>query len=412
MSKHRKTKIMSGITIGATVIGVASYFGYKYILKDKFFNKKTEKNKQNTKQDQPKRTISSDNAKLNAEVQTQIYKPSNVNRVGHWNILNFGGSGSEKGNIKVNAIAEAIHKTKQDIVGLTEVNYRDGDKVQRITKTLNELGEENFDQVIQPQSDSNTKSSNATKEVVAILYNTQKYKLIKSGSFNIENNGYSYKRTPFGAMFEDLSNGKKVITFFAHLDSPGVRKDRNDKHPQEQDSQYAGQGTQEVFEAENIENAFKYFQKWDPSASIIFGGDTNIMTKNRAIFENNNTYKNYYNDIKAASGKKPNEQYEYYETSLGSKQGYANAYDKILFKENDNLNIIDENEKRAFSDEKYQNSWFKLDLVNSFNNGFYDKTYYQKLWTQYEKSLWPKDFQVIRSKISDHTLVWIDYVIN
>ncbi|QBF34802.1 hypothetical protein EG856_02655 [Mycoplasmopsis phocirhinis] len=411
MAKHKKSKVISGLMIATTVIGVGSYFIYKYVLKDKFFNKNTHKSDKISKTEQPKKPILDNDVKLSADTKIQIYKPNNVNRIGHWNILNFGGKGSEKGNIKVNAIAQAIYKTKLDIVGLTEINYADGNKVERITKSLNELSEEQFNDVIQPQNDSNPKSSNATKEVVAILYNTQKYKLIRSGSFNITKNNYSYKRPPFGALFEDLNNHKKIITFFAHLDSPGTRKQKNDEHPQEIDSEYREQGSQEIFEANNIENAFKFFQKWDSDASIIFGGDTNIKTKNHSIFENNEFYDSYYKNIKAdKTKKKPSQQYEYYETSLGITPSYANAYDKILFKEKNNLNILDEDEKSIYADEKYRNSWFKLDLINVFNNGFYDKSYYQKLWVQYEKTAWPKDYDVIRSKISDHTLVWIDYV--
>ncbi|QKT05558.1 MnuA family membrane nuclease [Mycoplasma sp. OR1901] len=419
MFKLIKRVLLSFGSLTLVGLGIGAYYIYKW-TQNSNKNKKSENSNNST-------IIDNSNSQLEISNDIRYYKPKNVTRVGHWNILNFGGTTSNKGGLKVTAIAQAIIKTKLDLVGLTEINYKNGDKVGRIVKTMNELDPNSkWESIIQPIEDSNPSSNNATKEQIAIIYKSinlmpEAFNNNKIGaSFgtqhaNDENNVQrSFKRPIFGALFKEKESDKRVITVFGHLDSPDVKKDTD-----ENDSKYSGQGTQEVFEAERLANAFDYYSSLTTqNASIIFGGDTNIKTPNNDLFLTpefkNRKIVNYYGDmsLNQAKNASTSSKYEYYETSLGSKSGYANAYDKILFKEND-LNIITEVEKLNDQDIKYRKSWFKLDLVNSFKDGFFDKNEMIKLWKQspsYKTHTDYNDFQIIRSQISDHTLVWVDYV--
>ncbi|MBN4083434.1 hypothetical protein JXZ92_01175 [Mycoplasma sp. CSL10137] len=421
MFKIIKKILLSFGSLTLLGLGIGAYYIYKWVK-----DKPNKKNNNEELQNNAGYEANNSDSKIKLSNDVRYYKPQNVTRVGHWNILNFGGDTSNKGGLKVTAISQAIIKTKLDLVGLTEINYDDGDKVDRILKTLNELDSKSkWKSIIQPISDSNPSSNNATKEQIAILYKStvltpEKFNSDKIGaSFGTEkandekNVQRSFKRPIFGVLFKDNLLDKKITTIFGHLDSPDVKKNSD-----EQTSKYSGQGTQEVFEASRLANAFDYFEKLtNQNSSIIFGGDTNIKTQNNELFLSSDFKSrqiiNYYDDmrINQVNNVKSYNKYEYYETSLGSKKGYANAYDKILFKEN-NLNIITEAEKLNNMDIKYRNSWFKLDLINSFNDGFFDKNQMIKLWKQspaYKTHENYKDFEIIRSQISDHTLVWVDY---
>ncbi|QJG67259.1 MnuA family membrane nuclease [Mycoplasma phocoenae] len=372
------------------------------------------------------------------DVEKMFYKPDKYYRVGHWNILNFGGKSSNKNNVKVQAIAEAIYKTKQDVIGLTEINYGDGDKVQRILDVLNSINNNNsYNLIVQSTDDSNEWSNKGTREQIAIIYNKNKVNLLP---FNNSKKGLSYgdtqkfknekneevsmKRPLYGSLFETIDTKNCFVAFFGHLDSPDVKAKKSDKHPKEQKSQYKDQGTQEIAEAKQIAKAFKFYEQNSPeNTSIIFGGDTNIKTHNNNLFNlpefKDNNIKNYYGNmnIYKKQAAKSWEQYEYYETSLGTKKGYANAYDKLLFLEKPNIDIIDEEEKInsiiSDNEKKYSSVSFKADIANGFNNGLWDREKYKKLWQQNssQNTNYPGDFKLIRTKISDHAPIWVDFVI-
>ncbi|AXE60719.1 hypothetical protein DA803_01285 [[Mycoplasma] phocae] len=356
--------------------------------------------------------------KFNSQIEEMFYKPENLIRVGHWNILNYGGGElSDKNGPKVAAISELIYKSQQDVIGLTEINYNQGKDVKNIVDALNELSNSSsYDCIVQPVDDANKTSSKATKEQIAIIYNTNKIKKKNFKNYNKNyqsygndktNSGVSFKRPLFAAFFETIKGNKPFVSIFGHLDSPGKASEEASQN------EYKSQGAQEVKEALDIANAFKYYEQLSDNASIIFGGDTNIKTKNNRLFNTDEFtskgIKNYYGSMSNFKVKgKPTEQYEFYETSLGRNKGYSEAYDKLLFKEH-NLNIIDENEKIKYNDERYQKVSFKADIINGFKNGIWDKKHILNLNPKFAKDFNGNEFSFIRSKISDHTMVYIDF---
>ncbi|QJG66666.1 hypothetical protein HGG64_03115 [Mycoplasma phocoeninasale] len=372
-------------------------------------------------------------------IERMFYKPKNLIRVGHWNILNYGGGeSSDKNGPKVRAISELIYKSKLDVVGLTEINYKKGETVKNIVDALNKISSDrDYKFLVQSDKDANPKSSNATREQIAIIYNSKK---IREKNFStgksIESYGTtqtfkntSYKRPLFAAYFETIEGNKPFVSIFAHLDSPAYKEENGEKA----DKTYLGQGAQEVAEALEIPNAFKYYEQLSNNASIIFGGDTNIATENNHLFSSqdftSNNIQNYYGQMSIHKNKEAidDQVYEFYETSLNGlprksknkpakpeRPGYANAYDKLLFKENNGLNIINEYEKTNYKDERYRQVSFKADIVNGFKNGIWNRDIILNLKPNLQLNKQGKktsDFAFIRSKISDHTLVYIDFEI-
>ncbi|AXE60752.1 hypothetical protein DA803_01460 [[Mycoplasma] phocae] len=433
--KPIRTTLKVILALGAIAgIAVGGYYGYRYYQKIKSEKKDVQNQKSDSsraKENQGEKGSNNINREVIVpkNVEEMFYKPENLIRVGHWNILNYGSTeSSDKNGPKVRAIAELIYKSKQDVVGLTEINYNRGEDVKNIVDVLNSINSNNsFKYLIQPTKDANPTSSNATKEQVAIIYN---YKRIKEKNFtngkNIQSygttqkfQGTSYKRPLFAAYFETIEGSKPFVSIFGHLDSPAVGKNSTEKA----DKTYKGQGAQEVAEASEIANAFKYYEELSNNASIIFGGDTNIKTENNRLFNSENFIKNnienYYGEMSIFEDKKTTtkaKKYEFYETSLGTneKNGYANAYDKLLFKENGGLNIINEYEKTTYKDKKYQNVPFKADIINGFKNGIWDRNVILNLRPKLQLNKQGKkisDFSFIRNKISDHTLVYLDFEI-
>ncbi|MBN3534524.1 MnuA family membrane nuclease [Mycoplasma procyoni] len=372
-----------------------------------------------SKQDNTNPGESTNKNPITPQSSEQYKKPEGLSRIGHWNILNFGGDKSTKLGLKVTAITETILKTDLDIVGLTEINYKSGDKVNRIVERLNESSSSKWKMVVQPIEDSNPNVNKETKEQIAILYKSELFEALPFSNSKIgaswgtqfgndENNvKRNFKRPLFATLFKDIKKDKRIITVFGHLDSPGVKKGSD-----EENSSFKEQGTQEVFEARSIPKAFDYFSSLTTEpAAIVFGGDTNIKTKNQSLFDEmitkkllyGYTYKNY---LFKSKGKDP---FEYYETSLGATTGYANTYDKMLFRENNTLDFITETEKQTFNN-YYKNQHFKFDILSAYKDGVYNKQEHYKLWKQnYGTTNGISDHELIRTGISDHTLVWIDY---
>ncbi|MDJ1646884.1 MnuA family membrane nuclease [Mycoplasma phocimorsus] len=375
------------------------------------------------------------------EVEPKYKKLDNQRRIGHWNILNYPGSKSKPKNhiFKVDAIATTIYKTRQDIVGLTEINFGYGNKVKDIQNKLNEKwGQNTYSLLLQPTSDKNPDVNDQTAEQIAVLYNHFYYKPLKVMSFGKEDK--SYKRPLFGVLFKDKTTEKTIITIFGHLDSPGRKKSKNEYIEDKAPEPWTGQGAKEVQEALDIPKAFEAFQKLDPLASIIFEGDTNIMTRHNNLFLSeefkNSGIENYYDDMSINTqqpdqlkGKKGPIQldkdfiYDYYETSAGGEYNpnvknpkhkgdlYANAYDKILFREKSGLNIISEKEKVEIKTESYNKVWFKFDIINSYDSEFFPKSLIDT-WKQtefYSSSKTKSDKYKFQKSISDHALVWVDY---
>ncbi|MBU4690898.1 MnuA family membrane nuclease [Mycoplasma zalophi] len=431
--KHKK--LLSFISIlSLSIIGVSAYFIVNKVTtinNTKSQNKANDNSKLNNSSDSnssiDKPTV---NENKNENVNENWYKPTNYSRIGFWNIKNYGSKDSNKLSFKVQGIADILFQTKIDVVALTEINFHQADKVKRIVEVLNDLYKKPnlFNFAYQSEDDANPKSSENTKEQVAVIYNTLKYKPIvfKNGvigaSFGakqndlVDENGMkrTYKRPVYALYLEDIKNHKKLIVSAGHFDSPDVNKNYESR------SKFSGQGTQEVFEALNIDKAFDYFQSLvSEPTTLIFGADTNIKTKNMGLFfdkELENRYKNFYFKPQGQSGVKDNFKYEYFETSLGNSNEYVNSYDKILFREADNINIVDYQEKTKHLDKTYAGSNWKFDLINAFKENYLDANKHLKLY----KQSYPNDKDKITNlnnvkyakKISDHTLVWVDYHLN
>ncbi|WP_051789187.1 hypothetical protein [Mycoplasma buteonis] len=134
--------------------------------------------------------------KTNVSVLENNPKGENTVRIGHWNILNFGGSNP----LKSTAIGQLIAQVGMDIIGLTEVNNNAGTKVQEIVDVLNKSTGRSFKFVYQPLTENSFSSEwqakrnfgNGQIEQVAIIYDSEIFKPI--GFINNNNKvGYSFK---------------------------------------------------------------------------------------------------------------------------------------------------------------------------------------------------------------------------
>ncbi|WP_029512684.1 MnuA family membrane nuclease [Mycoplasmopsis iners] len=404
--KNTKVKnIISGLAalIGASVIGAGSYFGYK-----NFQNRNTNKN--------------SDSVQARELVKLENIANDQVLRFAHWNILNFGGSDSTINSVKVQAIAQLIYKYNIDAIGLTEVNEDDGPKVERIVKTLNsfmnnqpiyKFAYNNFNKAQYTISDMSVYKTQA--EANAIIYRSDKLDLISHQSITPRKletyNDFNYYFVrPFGYYkLLDKENSKSINFVIGHLDSPGqssnvLRQPRdfltNQIHNISLSKQ---QGYQEL--VENYYVADELAKLNIENEVVLFGGDTNLATTNSKLWTNRAKafgYDQYYEDSIAKN----------YKTSIwhNDKTGetyYANAYDKWLWKEDDFYNLLSYDENNQLQ----RNFDMKIDTINGFNNGIWDRVEMQKLYAAIHKnSSYITDGEMVFKEISDHAPIIIDFI--
>ncbi|VEU75104.1 Membrane nuclease MnuA [Mycoplasmopsis maculosa] len=354
-------------------------------------------------------------------------------RIMHWNILNFGGEKHIKNSFKFYALSEIIRKSNSSIIGLTEVNFNDGDKISKLVEQINNDDNSNrFKFIIQSENEAVSKIHNNSKELIAIIYDSTKVKPVEftngriGESFNqnisdvtvnkntneisltdLKRN--TYVRPPFGAKFEIISWNKNITTFFSHLDSPGAKnKEKNISGFLKRNNksfEIKSVGSQELAEVLNLENVFEYYDNLsgENDNNIIFGGDTNIDSSGSYAFDYLK-YKNYY-DAKDSTNEK-------YLTSLTTdqhfkkgKSPYVNSYDKWLFNEVD-IDFIDAKENPEFD--------YKIQIDKAFSNGLLDKEISTKKYIHdYKKSTnnkdkHPSDYRIIRIGLSDHAPIIID----
>ncbi|QZE12586.1 MnuA family membrane nuclease [Mycoplasma sp. Ms02] len=404
MAKKSKKTVATGTTVLGIILalGTAGYYVYNNFIKTS---------------DSTRAELWKD-ADIDNHPIKRIESPKlsdKVIRIMHWNILNFGGAKSTLRSFKTNAISEIIYKSGASLIGLTEVNFNDGEKVQRIVKTMNGFaGSDVFDYIVQDSSQARSALFENSAEKVAIIYNKNKFEYVPFANQDSSVSGDSFRskinlleggktehsRPPFGAQFRDKANNKYVTTVFAHFDSPGINEKNGEKPaptPYKGIKLEGSQGNFEVAQAFSIPQIISYFEaKSNPNAAILFAGDTNIKTENQDLldlFEGKNGIQNFYNQAMA----------ENFKTSIG-KSDYANAYDKIVFKEKDGIDFLS-----AFEIKNPEQS-FKIDLLKVFKNQILDRAEYTKLYKKDNDSDGITDHKMA-STISDHAPIYVDYQI-
>ncbi|EGV00232.1 membrane nuclease MnuA [Mycoplasmopsis columbina SF7] len=383
--------ILLAAGLGATVI----YLQYKNIFKkDKSGN------------------LDSGTSDPNKDTKIPILEGNNEKlNIMSWNILNFGGEDSIKNSNKVLGIAKTILYKNSDIVALQEINDGDGAKVKRIVDTLNELDKNN--QWVFASSKSEPNPQYATqREQFAFVYKSNKVDLYKSDNLR----KYNYVRYPFIAYFRDKNAKNDFALINIHLDSPGSPSNpKSTKQNDEASEIYSGQGNKEVQEAQDLAVIIKELKK-DYPHDILVMGDTNIKNTNNLIFE---TKEFTENGIKLAYKEFAKNLNEYYKTSLstleaykkdGQKRGYVNAYDKFIY--------LDQNEQNIMPLEPEN---YRVDLLHAFdtNGGWLNLSEHQQLWYQmpqnkgkYVNANSVPWYELIRGDISDHAPVMIEYKLN
>ncbi|TNK83798.1 hypothetical protein C4M96_02725 [Mycoplasmopsis pullorum] len=313
-------------------------------------------------------------------------------RIGHWNIYNFG---SKSTDYKIYGIGQVIDKSNMDLVGLTEINYSSEDDIQRIVDELNSIQNTNdWTYVLQPTDEATmVRDTSSTWEKIGIIYKSSKFSPYSfsngkvGDSFKDEidliNGGkQQYKRAPYGVQFGIVGTNKKITTVFAHFDSPGK------KGAEKSVKGYGSSlGEFEASEAKNLNLVMKYFDDIDGHAALFFGGDTNLKTNNNELFDA--LYSDGYERVYGEDG-------DEYKTSLGNSWNYSQPYDRLFYKEVENINFINENETNFVG--------FKADIINAFENGILDREHADT----FEFKNYANDFNKYIKTISDHTLVYVD----
>ncbi|MCV3733999.1 endonuclease/exonuclease/phosphatase family protein [Ureaplasma miroungigenitalium] len=275
----------------------------------------------------------------------RLSKNPNYWRIGHWNVLNQGGTNELKNLL----LAKTINYLNLDVIALTEINaYNVQDQaVTKIIDSLNTLNPTNpYTYIL---SDELYSPKFATqKERVAFIYRKnvfdvkQEFYFLKDKKTNTpyeldqvilsanpadhakqKATKITYSRTPYGITLIDKKRENDFSILAVHLDSPG---DSKNKAARKQDYKYAYKnGTKELNEAYHLSTVMRLFDKFDgQNEDLILTGDTNVRGKNFNIaFGALSKSPLNYRSLLSASLK----------TSLGvSFSKYTSAYDKLFLR--------------------------------------------------------------------------------
>ncbi|MFV8469330.1 hypothetical protein ACNQ17_00170 [Mycoplasma sp. Sp48II] len=122
-------------------------------------------------------------------------KGVNTLRIGHWNICNYGSD--KMPPFKYTSIAKIIAAGGFDILGLTEVNYEQVEKVNEILNILNQITGSQYKMVYQDSSDASWANDpvlnifESQQEQVAIIYDAN---IVTPVAFNNGKIGHSYRK--------------------------------------------------------------------------------------------------------------------------------------------------------------------------------------------------------------------------
>ncbi|MFV8515640.1 hypothetical protein [Mycoplasma sp. Z244B] len=122
-------------------------------------------------------------------------KGINTLRIGHWNICNYGSN--KMPPFKYTSIAKIIAAGGFDILGLTEVNYGQVEKVNEILNILNQITGSQYKMVYQDSSDASWANDpvlhifESQQEQVAIIYDSN---IVTPVAFDNGKIGHSYRK--------------------------------------------------------------------------------------------------------------------------------------------------------------------------------------------------------------------------
>ncbi|WP_438341646.1 MnuA family membrane nuclease [Mycoplasma sp. 3341] len=395
----------------------------QYLLTINIDNKEVSNNESGNSQNSDNKTenpippkvepIDNENTQLDTKTSFLSWDKYEILNIMHWNIKNYGNSWMSENSFKVQAIAKIISQQKPDIFGLTEINDGRSDQVQYIVDVLNKLTNKNYKYIAQPENESVSTDPRYEKsrESIAIIYDSNKVEPIpfstnKIGfSFleQIANKRY-YVRPPFALQFKLKANPKRSIsTIFAHFDSPGAGRREIEKPSQF----YKGQGEQEVAEALFIPYLLNIVKRIsNPDSAIIFGADTNIIedTIFQKIDRDNNGVKvyNFRTDNSDLT------------TLKNSERAWSSKYDRFLFIESKDIDVIDKKEKHSLEDKYLPFAYpYRYKMWDLFKKDFDYKNV--KTWIANENPNKLKE-DITRiyavNYVSDHAPVQISAVIN
>ncbi|AUW36884.1 hypothetical protein C1937_00160 [Metamycoplasma hominis] len=224
----------------------------------------------------------------------------------------------------------------------------------------------------------------------------------KENDHKANHNQTHFVRPPFIAKFKIKNTDFSIATIFNHLDSPGSRKkgeyiepkpsillaDRSNKQ-----SDLNKQGAQEVSEFLGLIDVIN--ENKDLANFVIYGGDTNIKNENFYLA------RKYPENIQFTLDRnlKLKKYDQKFLTSLGTRGGYSEQYDKMFF-----INQL----PNTFKPKIITNGLlpYKVDIYRTFNDVI-SKAELEKLKGWKSKK---NDRSTIRSQISDHTPVFTDVV--
>ncbi|MCV3754092.1 endonuclease/exonuclease/phosphatase family protein [Ureaplasma zalophigenitalium] len=298
----------------------------------------------------------------------QLSKNPNYWRIGHWNILNQGGTNELKNTL----LARTINYLNFDVIALTEINAHNVQD-QAVTKIINLLNKWNPDNpYTYILSDELYSPEFATqKERVAFIYRKnsfdvkQEFYFLKDKKTNTpyeldqvilssdpadhpkqKATKITYARTPYGVTLIDKNRENDFSILAVHLDSPG---DSNHKSIKKQDYKYAYRnGTKELNEAYHLTTVMKLFDKFDgPNQDLILTGDTNVKEKNfNVAFGALSKPPLNYKSLLMASLR----------TSLGTSFScYTSAYDKLFLRTD--YQATDPSNQPAYDNAKMFDLW-------------------------------------------------------
>ncbi|MGZ9755566.1 hypothetical protein ACXYRP_00925 [Mycoplasma sp. 5912] len=237
-------------------------------------------------------------------------------------------------------------------------------------------------------------------------YSDNSQRNLNTSSTKLDKNQTVFVRPPFGVKFEIKNNTQMppIITVFDHLDSPGAKLKNSSKYSESfvktTSELYKSRfnnlvvkknGAQEFSEFVAIPQLLNYYKNLDSNneSLVIFGGDTNIDSSN---FKVDKYFSSDVHRVLVSDSPKNPDWY----TSLNTKSGYANPYDKMYY-----LNGEDSYyDTITTSDDA--NLKFKVDTYKAFKE-------YIKNTNQYAGYDKDKNFNWnIRYRISDHAPVFTD----
>ncbi|WBP84001.1 MnuA family membrane nuclease [Mycoplasmopsis edwardii] len=384
MARSKKSKL-KWIIPPTTIVALAgAAYGAYTVYKSKSTNSNgSETNKQNTTNSQ---NVSNGNTNT-----TPTNNGSEV-LLATWNIANFGKStANKKLGFRIQGLAEIITKTDLKFISVQEVGEDDFSAIQKLVDTLNSKYNKTFAFAKSPKG---LKSVSRPKSVesYAIIYDKNIFSQLDSKGYESFSGQDIELVRPFWTSYWSVNNSNtKFWIINGHLDSPGDNEKAGENNAGTiVGHNWIGQGEQEVREYLDIPNAIDYVKGFygnnQIQDAIIFNGDTNIKKENFA-FANK-----YVLDKNLETGYLNNINYQIdYITSLNTKGGYANPYDKFISYDPNNLV------------EPIEEGKYKFDLQAAFKT-ILDRETYRKLYTQDEnKTLADATDANMAFKLSDHT---------